>query len=818
MHDNTEDSFLRRNFSKTLKDSLHSTQSISGRASILTYANRQYPSATDALHAYISDFDNTQSSSPYKRTVEDLLSPKSVLLQTVERSLATGVRDTRAESHRHAIKKLIDQSYEELLRADLEREKAKHPIQTISSSDLSSLTPDRSLQYPSLTSLSTDVLLSQASQSVHNHNVGFTSDAQNYLNLSHSSKTLSPLQESYRANAIQLKSLQSNVGKSSGILKKRPSPDRKKTHREVSFTRSTNSRYLRELQNQDGLFKSTIRTSTTSPEYKEAMISVPNRKTSFDRHFKTRRKADSVLSGGRKVPSWIEDVDMSLTLDPHINKSNQKAKITSKIIDSNTKSNASEISGQRNVPSWIEDISMSEVQSTGEGRSQIGRAPPSWINGMNGSEVSSVIPAARQLPFYDLNVTKGSNANTDRQSTNKLSQPGLTYQDLRSPDKENHPNPTNHNTGRAKMKSSAEINRQVRNSMAKQSVRKVLPSSPVLKQRISSDMMSMTTDDLILAPSTGRGLPESRSMEDLRITLKQMDASPTRTLDRGTTRSNKTRLRDTQRRASEEVWQRSAAKSAVQINDPDRSRLYVSDLYLSPRKYAPQSNFAVHKQDLYPPHFKGDSPKANWMSNDRPPSSQRYSRVPNWRTDMHHTGRFTKTREFEQRVIDRAEKILGSPLTHPLRSLQTQSPNTEDILDGDRSWEKTLPYKPLRPVYTGDEDEHRRTQIIDRFLEDCLNSNSTSPRLTFGDQPGTVEALKNMLFTIQSVAVANDLTEDDDTRTVEDEDFTPRAESEDTIGTEEEGSKSLKRAMEHLSRLKYLVQSDSEHTLQQDTD
>ncbi|XP_071488684.1 uncharacterized protein [Diadema antillarum] len=110
----------------TRQGGLHSSQSLSGRASLLTYCNKQYPSATAALTDYIANYDNKKPghSIPYRRTVSDLLLPKTTLQKTVQRSLETGIRDTKNEFHRFNIRKLIDDSYDTILRADLEHEKA----------------------------------------------------------------------------------------------------------------------------------------------------------------------------------------------------------------------------------------------------------------------------------------------------------------------------------------------------------------------------------------------------------------------------------------------------------------------------------------------------------------------------------------------------------------------------------------------------------------------------------------------------------------------------------------------------------------------
>ncbi len=94
----------------------------------MTYRNTQYPSASAALDAYISDFENHNTSVSYRRTVEDLLSPRSLLQLTVQRSLETGVRDTQAESRRHTMKKMMDESYQQIMRADAEMQKGNRTL------------------------------------------------------------------------------------------------------------------------------------------------------------------------------------------------------------------------------------------------------------------------------------------------------------------------------------------------------------------------------------------------------------------------------------------------------------------------------------------------------------------------------------------------------------------------------------------------------------------------------------------------------------------------------------------------------------------
>lgn len=118
-----EETADERNDSYVNLRSLHSTQSISGRQSLLTHNHVQYLSASDALRAYIDSFEGSHplQSSLYQRTVEDLLLPKSVLSRTGERSLETGKSDTKEELHLYHNRKIIDESFNEILKRGFDR-------------------------------------------------------------------------------------------------------------------------------------------------------------------------------------------------------------------------------------------------------------------------------------------------------------------------------------------------------------------------------------------------------------------------------------------------------------------------------------------------------------------------------------------------------------------------------------------------------------------------------------------------------------------------------------------------------------------------
>ncbi|XP_056021617.1 uncharacterized protein LOC125650973 isoform X3 [Ostrea edulis] len=143
----------------------------------------------------------------------------------------------------------------------------------------------------------------------------------------------------------------------------------------------------------------------------------------------------------------------------------------------------------------------------------------------------------------------------------------------------------------------------------------------------------------------------------------------------------------------------------------------------------------------------------------------------------------------------------ASPITPVKSPTQTrgsnrpQSPDTDMVLDGDRSWEK--PVAPsLKPVV---------------FTE---NDNLQTNTLTGTPQPGSLEALKNMLFKLQTEAAAHAAG---NPTTVENlQSGVPSAgKLEDDIPAlkgynwqEQPGGQSLEKALLHLGNLKTIVNNE----------
>ncbi|XP_038844724.1 lung adenoma susceptibility protein 2 isoform X1 [Salvelinus namaycush] len=186
-------------------------------------------------------------------------------------------------------------------------------------------------------------------------------------------------------------------------------------------------------------------------------------------------------------------------------------------------------------------------------------------------------------------------------------------------------------------------------------------------------------------------------------------------------------------------------------------------------------------------------------------------------------------------LISKAEKVLNSPslglntnsqlqnspslgLTSQLQKDMGHSPGgSEDVLEADRSWDNpVITFKSPVPV-GGAEDTLVTTEPL-RDRKDEAASGSCSSGYSSRKHPGPVEALKQMLFSLQAVeqqvSLENDTTEKEVTSengsTPTSEDGTQpltimRSDDYDTAF----GGQSLKRALHHLGRLKSLVEDSA---------
>ncbi|XP_058532811.1 lung adenoma susceptibility protein 2 isoform X1 [Ochotona princeps] len=146
------------------------------------------------------------------------------------------------------------------------------------------------------------------------------------------------------------------------------------------------------------------------------------------------------------------------------------------------------------------------------------------------------------------------------------------------------------------------------------------------------------------------------------------------------------------------------------------------------------------------------------------------------------------------------------------RSVQKDdSPCSLDKLEAERSWENVpVPFKSPVPVSSEDSPPgSSRAKCANQVLEDFLNNDDQSCTLSGGRHHGPVEALKQMLFNLQAVQESfnqNKSTEPEEgLKQSSEDDFSTLQLRESMIPI----TKSLQKALHHLSRLRELVDDTS---------
>ncbi|XP_068850045.1 lung adenoma susceptibility protein 2 isoform X1 [Capricornis sumatraensis] len=147
----------------------------------------------------------------------------------------------------------------------------------------------------------------------------------------------------------------------------------------------------------------------------------------------------------------------------------------------------------------------------------------------------------------------------------------------------------------------------------------------------------------------------------------------------------------------------------------------------------------------------------------------------------------------------------------PKSMKKDDSPCSLDKLEAERSWENIpVTFKSPVPVNTDDSpQEIPKTKYANEFLEDFLNDDNQSCTLSGGKHHGPVEALKQMLFNLQAVQESfnqnktaepkgeiKQISEDDLSKLQLKESMAPI-------------TRSLQKALHHLSRLRDLVDDTS---------
>lgn len=138
---------------------------------------------------------------------------------------------------------------------------------------------------------------------------------------------------------------------------------------------------------------------------------------------------------------------------------------------------------------------------------------------------------------------------------------------------------------------------------------------------------------------------------------------------------------------------------------------------------------------------------------------------------------------------------------------EDDSPCSLDKLEAERTWENVpVTFKSPVPVKADDSpQQNSRTQCLEDFLNDC-NQSST---LSGGKHHGPVEALKQMLFNLQAVQESFNQSKstepEEKIKQVSEDDFSKLQMKENMIPI----TRSLHKALEHLSRLRDLVDDTS---------
>ncbi|GAB1301848.1 Lung adenoma susceptibility protein 2 [Apodemus speciosus] len=163
-------------------------------------------------------------------------------------------------------------------------------------------------------------------------------------------------------------------------------------------------------------------------------------------------------------------------------------------------------------------------------------------------------------------------------------------------------------------------------------------------------------------------------------------------------------------------------------------------------------------------------------------------------------------------LILKAKKNLRQSTKDPPKPVEKDdSPCSLDKLEAERTWENVpVTFKSPVPVRADDSPQQStRTQCANEFLEDFLNDDNQSSTLSGGKHHGPVEALKQMLFNLQTVQESfnqNKNTEpEEEIKQVSEDDFSKLEMKENMIPI----TRSLHKALQHLSRLRDLVDDTS---------
>ncbi|XP_006837629.1 PREDICTED: lung adenoma susceptibility protein 2 [Chrysochloris asiatica] len=167
--------------------------------------------------------------------------------------------------------------------------------------------------------------------------------------------------------------------------------------------------------------------------------------------------------------------------------------------------------------------------------------------------------------------------------------------------------------------------------------------------------------------------------------------------------------------------------------------------------------------------------------------------------------------KIELLILKAKRNLENSPEELPSSLKNDGSPCSVDKLEAERSWENTpVTFKSPVPVDSDDNPQQTsKAKYTKEFLEDFLNNDNQSCTLSGGRHHGPVEALKQMLFNLQAVQESfnqNKTTEPtEEMKQISEDEFSKLQLKESMIPI----TRSLQKALHHLSRLRDLVDDTS---------
>ncbi|KAL2778005.1 lung adenoma susceptibility protein 2 isoform a [Daubentonia madagascariensis] len=245
-------------------------------------------------------------------------------------------------------------------------------------------------------------------------------------------------------------------------------------------------------------------------------------------------------------------------------------------------------------------------------------------------------------------------------------------------------------------------------------------------------------------------------------------------------------------------------------------KIFKEDQYSPRHSYqAQRTSRLMNKLDCFEYSFE-PSNFSNSLSDDK-------ALVNEYKCDLEHSqcqcenpllpGQSTKPFSGDkiQLLILKAKKNLEQCTEETPRTVKKDdSPCSLDKLEAERSWENIpVTFKSPVPVNSDDRPQTSRAKCAKGVLEDFLNDDNQSCTLSGGKHHGPVEALKQMLFNLQAVQESfnqNKATElKEEIKQVSEDDFSKLQLKESMIPI----TRSLQKALHHLSRLRDLVDDTS---------